>query len=73
MCGFVGSFDIKTSTEALREQMLAMAKKLRHRGPDWSGINTGDHAMLAHERLAIVDPLSETSPSSAATAPLFSR
>ena len=62
MCGFVGSFDIKTSTEALREQMLAMAKKLRHRGPDWSGIYTGDHAMLAHERLAIVDPLSGNQP-----------
>ncbi|HRR01925.1 MAG TPA: asparagine synthase B, partial [Treponemataceae bacterium] len=62
MCGFVGSFEIKTSTEALREQMLAMAKKLRHRGPDWSGIYTGDHAMLAHERLAIVDPLSGNQP-----------
>lgn len=62
MCGFVGSFDLKKTTEPLREQMLGMAKKLRHRGPDWSGIYSGEHAMLAHERLAIVDPLSGNQP-----------
>lgn len=54
MCGFVGVFDITQETKKLRSQILSMAKKLRHRGPDWSGIYTGDKAILAHERLSIV-------------------
>lgn len=39
---------------ALRDVALAMSKRMRHRGPDWSGIYTCDRAILAHERLAIV-------------------
>ncbi len=62
MCGIVGAFEIKQTTEPFRNQILKMAKSLRHRGPDWSGIWSGDHAMLAHERLAIVDPLSGKQP-----------
>jgi len=62
MCGIVGAFDIKKSTEPFRNQVLRMAKTLRHRGPDWSGIYSGDKAILAHERLAIVDPLSGGQP-----------
>ncbi|MCD1655385.1 asparagine synthase B [Treponema zuelzerae] len=66
MCGIVGAFDIKTNTEPFRNQILKMAKTLRHRGPDWSGIWSGEKTVLAHERLAIVDPLSGKQP-------LFSR
>ena len=55
MCGFVGVFDITQETKKLRTQILSMAKKIRHRGPDWSGVHTGDKAILAHERLSIVD------------------
>ncbi len=62
MCGIVGAFDIRTSTEPFRNQVLKMAKTLRHRGPDWSGIYSGERAILAHERLAIVDPLSGGQP-----------
>ena len=62
MCGIVGAFDIKQNTEPFRNQILRMAKTLRHRGPDWSGIYSGDRAVLAHERLAIVDPLSGNQP-----------
>lgn len=62
MCGFVGVFDIKGEAASLRVQVLAMAKKLRHRGPDWSGVFTSDRAILAHERLAIVDPQSGQQP-----------
>lgn len=62
MCGIVGAFDIKTNTEPFRNQVLKMAKTLRHRGPDWSGIYSGESAILAHERLAIVDPLSGNQP-----------
>ncbi|MGB5699845.1 asparagine synthase B [Muriicola sp.] len=62
MCGIVCAFDVKESTEVLRPQLLEMAKKVRHRGPDWSGIYSNEKAILAHERLAIVDPASGKQP-----------
>lgn len=62
MCGIVCAFDVKESTEALRPQLLEMSKKIRHRGPDWSGIYADNKAILAHERLAIVDPASGKQP-----------
>jgi asparagine synthase (glutamine-hydrolysing) len=62
MCGIVGVFDLKTSSEELRPQVLEMARRIRHRGPDWSGIFCSDKAILAHERLAIVDPTSGRQP-----------
>ena len=62
MCGIVGIFDLKSDAQALRAQALEMAKKIRHRGPDWSGIWSNEKAVLAHERLAIVDPISGGQP-----------
>lgn len=62
MCGFVGAFELGTEAKELRPQVLKMAKKIRHRGPDWSGIYCGDKAILAHERLSIVDPISGSQP-----------
>ena len=62
MCGIVCAFDLKQATEQLRPQLLEMSKCLRHRGPDWSGIYAGENAILAHERLAIVDPTSGKQP-----------
>ncbi|GGW27827.1 asparagine synthase B [Arenibacter certesii] len=62
MCGIVCAFDVKESTEALRPQLLEMSKKIRHRGPDWSGIFSNEKAIMAHERLAIVDPASGKQP-----------
>ncbi|MEO1487040.1 MAG: asparagine synthase B [Bacteroidota bacterium] len=62
MCGIVCAFDVKQDTEELRPQLLEMSKKIRHRGPDWSGIFSNDKAVLAHERLAIVDPTSGKQP-----------
>jgi asparagine synthase (glutamine-hydrolysing) len=62
MCGIVGVFDIKQSANSLRSQVLVMSKRIRHRGPDWSGIYCGNNAILAHERLAIVDPQSGKQP-----------
>lgn len=55
MCGFVGAFELTQDLEVLRSQVLKMAKRIRHRGPDWSGIYCGEKAVLAHERLSIVD------------------
>ncbi len=54
MCGFVGVFDLIQDVDVLRSQVLRMAKKIRHRGPDWSGIYCGGKSILAHERLSIV-------------------
>ncbi len=62
MCGIVCAFDIKESKEKLRPQLLEMSKRVRHRGPDWSGIYADDYAVVAHERLAIVDPASGKQP-----------
>ena len=62
MCGIVSIFNIKEQTKPLRDKALAMAKKIRHRGPDWSGIYCGRTAILAHERLSIVDPQSGKQP-----------
>ncbi len=62
MCGIVGIFNIREQTPALRAKALAMAGKIRHRGPDWSGIYCGGSAILAHERLSIVDPQSGGQP-----------
>lgn len=62
MCGIVCSFELKQKAETLRSQVLEMAKIIRHRGPDWSGIYSNEKAILAHERLAIVDPASGKQP-----------
>ncbi len=53
---------LKQKSEELRPQVLEMSKKIRHRGPDWSGIYSDDKAILAHESLAIVDPASGKQP-----------
>jgi asparagine synthase (glutamine-hydrolysing) len=62
MCGIVCAFDLKEKAEVLRPKILEMSKKIRHRGPDWSGIYSDEKAILAHERLAIVDPASGKQP-----------
>ena len=62
MCGIVGIFQIKQQSGELRQKALKMSQKLRHRGPDWSGIYVGGSAILAHERLSIVDPQSGGQP-----------
>ena len=62
MCGIVGIFQIKEQTKELRKKALKMSQKIRHRGPDWSGIYVGKSAILAHERLSIVDPQSGGQP-----------
>lgn len=62
MCGIVGIFNISSEPEQLRSQALTMSRRIRHRGPDWSGIYVGKTAILAHERLSIVDPASGGQP-----------
>ena len=62
MCGIVAILNVKEQTHELREKALKMSQKIRHRGPDWSGIYCGGSAILAHERLSIVDPESGGQP-----------
>jgi asparagine synthase (glutamine-hydrolysing) len=62
MCGIAAIFNIKEQTKELRDKALKMSQKIRHRGPDWSGIYCGGSAILTHERLSIVDPVSGGQP-----------
>ena len=62
MCGFVAILKVKGDARQAREKALKMSRKIRHRGPDWSGVYSSEKAVLAHERLAIVDPLSGGQP-----------
>ena len=62
MCGIVAILNVQKQTSALRQKALKMSQKIRHRGPDWSGIYCGGSAILAHERLSIVDPESGGQP-----------
>jgi len=62
MCSIFGILDIKSDPAALRKSALEMSKRLRHRGPDWSGVYSTDKAILVHERLSIVDPANGAQP-----------
>ena len=62
MCGFVGMFELKDQNLAYRERVLKASRIIRHRGPDWSGIYTGNNCIISHERLSIIDPLSGKQP-----------
>ena len=62
MCAVVAILDIKSKPHDMRARALQLARRLRHRGPDWSGIYADEHAVLAHERLAIVDVESGAQP-----------
>jgi asparagine synthase (glutamine-hydrolysing) len=58
MCGILtilGLDPARAPHTELRRQALALARKVRHRGPDWSGIYSDERAILVHERLSIVD------------------
>ncbi|NLS52309.1 asparagine synthase B [Hafnia alvei] len=55
MCSIFGVLDLKTDPIELRKKALELSRLMRHRGPDWSGIYASDNAILAHERLSIVD------------------
>ena len=54
MCSILGLFDLRSDAATLRTQALDLSRRMRHRGPDWSGVYADDGAILVHERLAIV-------------------
>ena len=55
MCSIFGVLELRQDLEVVRKMALRQSRLLRHRGPDWSGIHTTENAVLAHERLSIVD------------------
>lgn len=62
MCSILGLFEIPAGRTGLRGLALEASRRQRHRGPDWSGIYVHDRAIIAHERLAIVDVESGAQP-----------
>jgi asparagine synthase (glutamine-hydrolysing) len=62
MCSILAILNIRSEPEKLRKRALRLSARLRHRGPDWSGVFSDDRVVLAHERLAIVDPDSGSQP-----------
>jgi asparagine synthase (glutamine-hydrolysing) len=55
MCSILAILELQGDRKTLRALALKMSRTIRHRGPDWSGIWESERAILAHERLAIVD------------------
>ena len=55
MCSIFGVLELRQDLKSVRKMALRQSRLLRHRGPDWSGIYAVDNAVLAHERLSIVD------------------
>jgi asparagine synthase (glutamine-hydrolysing) len=55
MCSIFGVLELRQDIATVRKMALQQSRLLRHRGPDWSGSYTSARAVLAHERLAIVD------------------
>ena len=55
MCSILSVLEIRGDATELRSRALRLSRLQRHRGPDSSGIYASDRAILAHERLAIVD------------------
>jgi len=62
MCSVLGILEIRSDAQGLRDQALELSRRQRHRGPDWSGVYASDRAILAHERLSIVDVLHGAQP-----------
>ncbi|MBA0615314.1 hypothetical protein Godav_015468, partial [Gossypium davidsonii] len=58
---FLANFDGVQSVFFTKNGFFTM-EKLKHRGPDWSGLYQHGDCYLAHQRLAIIDPASGDQP-----------
>jgi len=61
MCGIVIVFGVQKGAESIRDRVLERVRRIRHRGPDWSGVYCKGTTIMAHERLSIVDVASGSS------------
>ncbi|XP_010422871.1 PREDICTED: asparagine synthetase [glutamine-hydrolyzing] 3 isoform X2 [Camelina sativa] len=62
MCGILAVLGCADNSQAKRSRIIELSRRLRHRGPDWSGLHCFEDCYVAHERLAIVDPISGDQP-----------
>nr|CAB3467746.1 unnamed protein product [Digitaria exilis] len=62
MCGILAVLGVADVSLAKRSRIIELSRRLRHRGPDWSGLHCHQDCYLAHQRLAIVDPTSGDQP-----------
>ncbi|CAA6658823.1 unnamed protein product [Spirodela intermedia] len=62
MCGILAVLGCADASLARRSRVIELSRRLRHRGPDWSGIHCFEDCYLAHQRLAIMDPTSGDQP-----------
>ncbi|KAJ8624469.1 hypothetical protein MRB53_032999 [Persea americana] len=62
MCGILAVLGCSDDSQGKRVRVLELSRRLKHRGPDWSGIYQHGGLFLAHQRLAIVDPASGDQP-----------
>lgn len=62
MCGILAVLGVADNSHAKRSRIIELSRRLRHRGPDWSGLHHHGDCYLAHQRLAIVDPASGDQP-----------
>jgi asparagine synthase (glutamine-hydrolysing) len=61
MCGIAGVLSLEGPPPS-RDELIAMASALRHRGPDEHGLFRDDRCGLAHARLSILDLASGQQP-----------
>ncbi|GKU93409.1 hypothetical protein SLEP1_g7002 [Rubroshorea leprosula] len=62
MCGILALLGCSDDSQAKRVRVLELSRRLKHRGPDWSGLYQHGDCYLAHQRLAIIDPASGDQP-----------
>ncbi|KAK3206564.1 hypothetical protein Dsin_020610 [Dipteronia sinensis] len=62
MCGILAVLGCSNDSQAKRVRVLELSRRLKHRGPDWSGLYQHGDFYLAHQRLAIIDPASGDQP-----------
>ncbi|XP_043807148.1 asparagine synthetase [glutamine-hydrolyzing] 1 isoform X2 [Manihot esculenta] len=62
MCGILAVLGCSDDSQAKRVRVLELSRRLKHRGPDWSGLYQHGDCYLAHQRLAIIDPASGDQP-----------
>ncbi|KNA18676.1 hypothetical protein SOVF_068530 [Spinacia oleracea] len=62
MCGILAVLGCSDDSQAKRTRVLELSRRLKHRGPDWSGIYQNGDCYLSHQRLAIIDPASGDQP-----------
>ena len=62
MCGFICCFGNEECTDALRQEVLVRARRIIHRGSDWTGVYCKGNNIMVHQRQAMVGTSSGAQP-----------